>query len=88
MRCGAVLDMVIGQIHWSRSPKYIKMALLNATLKPRKLDVDGFGVFLMDGLICNSTGSGVIFLHGCRQLRVAHLFQRLPWGSCLFRIIE
>jgi hypothetical protein len=56
-------------------PKDVEMALLLPITYPVELHVDGTRLLLLDIVVCNPTGSGVIGLHGGCWLRIAHFLE-------------
>jgi len=70
-----VFGKIIGMVGTARSPKNVKLALLDMILDPIKMHVDGFGLLLFHGVIGNAAGGTVVSLKWCGWLWVAKFIQ-------------
>jgi len=59
---GMVFCEIIHPIAVTKTPKNMKLALVDAIMDPIKMHVNGFGAFLFDGVIGNATGHAVVSL--------------------------
>jgi len=58
-----VLSEVIGFVGGTQMPEDVILALANAILNPVEMHVNGLGVLLLDVVIGNTSGSGVVCLN-------------------------
>ena len=63
-----VFGEIIGAVKSAFFPVYKKLSLANAIVNPIEMHVDGFGSFLLDGVIGNAVGGTVIGLDGGGRL--------------------
>ena len=75
MGCGMMFCEVVCKIFTSRSPKDMKLVLVNAIAYPVEAHVNGFGALLFDVVVCNPCCGGVINLNWSGGLRMSHFFQ-------------
>jgi hypothetical protein len=68
---GKIVSKIVGT--WC--PKNVKMTLLLPISYPVVSHVDGVRLLLLDVIVCNRTGHGVISLHGGCWLRIAHFME-------------
>jgi hypothetical protein len=60
----------------------VELALFDSVTHPVKTHVHSFGVLLLNGVVDNAKGSGVVGLDGCGGLWMAHFFEgSAEWDS-------
>ena len=60
--------VVITEILAAWAPVNEELPLLRSILDPIKAHIDGFGAFLLDGIVGKTDGGGVVDLHWGRRL--------------------
>ena len=75
MGCGVMFCEVVRKVFTTRSPKDMKLVLVNAIAYPVEAHVNGFGALLFDVVVCNPCCCGVIYLNWSGGLRMSHFFQ-------------
>jgi hypothetical protein len=73
-----MLGVIIGKVVPHRPPVDQELSLACPVLDPIKTHVDCFRLFLFDGVIGETFGSGVVDLHRRWWLRMSHLLERGP----------
>jgi hypothetical protein len=59
----------------ARAEIHQELALSHAILQPTPSHIHGLGSLLLDGVICETFSSGIVYLHGGRWLIVAQFAQ-------------
>ena len=75
MGCSVMFCEIVCKICTSRSPKDMKLILVNVIAYLVETHVDSFGALLFDMIFCNPCCGGVIHLNGSGGLRVPLFFQ-------------
>ena len=88
MGSGVVFGKIIGAIEDALFPVDDKLSLSNAVADPIETHINGFGMFLFDGVISNSVCSTVVGLDRCGWLWVPQLFKGNANRAGFFAIVE
>jgi hypothetical protein len=72
---GVVFGEVIGKVGFARLPMDAEVALADTVAYPIEAHVDSFGLALIDGIVDDAMGAGVIDLNGCWRLRPVHFLE-------------
>ena len=76
-----VFGKIIGAVGVARLPKDVKLSLSDTIPDPIEAHVDGFRLFLFDGVIGDAASSAVVGLKRCGWLRVAKFIQGNAYGT-------
>jgi len=75
VRFQVVLGEIVSFVRGTQSPEDVILALTNMVANPIEMHVNGFGPFLFDVVIGNSSGCGVVSLYWCGGLGVAQFLE-------------
>ncbi len=64
------------------------LALVDLVSYPVKMHVNGLGAFLLDIVIGNTSGCGIVSLNGCGMLVMSKFLQGNAQGTSMFGIEE
>jgi hypothetical protein len=67
---------IVSTIGRAGFPKYVELFLADAIADPIKAHVDGLGVFLLDGILGQASGGGVVGLEWRGWLFVSEFLER------------
>ena len=83
-----MLRKIICQVVGSTAPVDEKLALVDTVADPIKAHVDGFRAALLDSVVGNPSGTGIVCLDGSGVLRVAHVFESGTKHGAIFGIVK
>ena len=73
MRWRMMLGEVVGHVVDTASPMNDKLALFDSILDPIKAHIHGFGATLLDSIVHDASGAGVVRLNERWWLFMAHI---------------
>ena len=83
-----VFGKIIGEICFPRGPENFEMTLFDTVANPVESHVYGPRALLIDSVIGDSTGGGIVGLDGSSFLSVAHFLQGGSKNLALFGVDE
>ena len=83
-----MLCKIVGQVVGSTAPVDEKLALVDTVSDPIKAHVDGFRAALLDGVVGNPSGTGIVCLDWSGVLWVAHAFESGTKHGAIFGIVK
>ena len=83
-----MLGEVIGLVENAFAPVNDKLTLACTVADPVKAHVDGFGSFLLDGVVGDARGSCVVGGHRSGRLLVSEFFEGDSEWACFTTIVE
>jgi hypothetical protein len=83
-----VFGKIISEIGFSRGPENFEMSLFDTVADPVELHVYGSRALLIDSVISDTAGGGIVSLDGCSFLSLAHFLQGGSKNVTLFGIDE
>jgi hypothetical protein len=85
---GVVFCKIIRPVSRSAFPVDDKLSLADAIPYPVKTHVHSFGVFLLDTIVCDPGGSGIIGDNGPRGLLVAQFLESNSLGDGFLAVVK
>jgi hypothetical protein len=79
-----VFGEVFGKVGFAGLPMDAEMSLADTVAYPIETNIDCFRLALLDGIIDDAMGTGVIDLDGCWRLRPIHFFLGVVEASAHF----
>lgn len=86
MRRGVMFGVVIGHVGTTRGPNDAVLVLVDAILDPVVAHVDGTGSLLLDSIVGDTDGCGVVGVDECGCLGVAHVEEGLSNDNAFFGV--
>lgn len=81
-----MLGEVVTEVVKATAPVNVELALVDAIFYPVKSHVDGFGATLLDGVVDDAGGAGVVDLDGSGTLWMPHFFKGSAERNGVLRI--
>ena len=88
MRWRMMLGEVVGFVETSFLPVDVELSLTDTVADPVVAHVDGFGAFLLDGVIGNAGSGGIVSGNRGWRLGVAEFFEGDSDWAGLFAVVE
>ena len=83
-----MLRKIICQVVGAAAPVDEKLALVDTVTDPVKTHVDSFGAALLDGVVGNPSGTGIVCLDRSGVLGVAHAFESVTKHGAILGIVK
>ena len=88
MSWGVVLGVIVSKVGGTRFPVDMVLALLDSVLEPVESHVNGFGATLLDCVVEDAVGTGIVNLERGGWLGMSKLEEGLPDGNSVLGIDE
>ena len=85
---GMMLTHVVSQIGTARTMIYNELALSDFVANPKEAHIHGFGALLLDIVVGDAGGSGIVSDHWSRSLVMAEFFEGISFRDGFLAIDE